>query len=71
MAVRYLVCPQCGIMRFQVKNDNGDSALVMITREFEVVQVNPDEDLTGYDLNFFYCLGCSWKGGISKLKKFL
>lgn len=71
MAVKYLVCPQCGIIRFQVKNSAGASVVVQVTRDFEVVAVNPDESLEGFDLNFLYCLGCSWKGSISKLKKYI
>lgn len=71
MVVRYLVCPQCGIIRFLVKNNDGESVVVQVTREFEVVAVNPDESLEGFNLDFFYCLGCSWKGSRNKLKKFL
>ncbi len=71
MAVKYLVCPQCGIIRFQVKNAAGASIVVQVTREFEVIPVNPEDNLDGFDLTFFYCLGCSWKGSIHKLKKYL
>jgi len=71
MAIRYLVCPQCGIIRFLVKNQKGDSVVVQVTRDFEVVQVNPDDHLEGFNLDFLYCLGCSWKGNIKSLKKYL
>lgn len=71
MAIKYLVCPQCGIMRFQVKNEAGGSVLVQVTREFEIVPVNPGDSLEGFNLDILHCLGCSWKGSIGKLKKFL
>ena len=71
MAIKYLVCAQCGIIRFLVKNSAGESIVVQVTREFEVIPVNPGENLDGFDLTFFYCLGCSWKGNIHKLKKYL
>lgn len=71
MAIKYLVCPQCGIMRFQVKNEAGASIVVQVTREFEVIPVNAGDNLDGFDLAFFYCLGCSWKGSINRLKKFI
>jgi hypothetical protein len=71
MATKYLVCPQCGIIRFYVKNDDGTCVVVQVTRDFEVVPVNAGDSLDGFDLNYLYCLGCSWKGSVSKLKKFL
>ncbi len=71
MAERYLVCPQCGIIRFQIKNDSGESMLVQITRELEIVPVNKHESLDGFNLEVLYCLGCSWKGSIRSLKKYL
>lgn len=58
-------------MRFQVKNQAGDSVVVQVTREFEVVPVNAGESLDGFDLEYLYCLGCSWKGSIRSLKKYL
>lgn len=69
--MRYLVCPQCGIMRFQVKNDEGASVVVQVTREFEIIPVNPADSLKGLNLEILYCLGCSWKGSVKKLKRFL
>jgi hypothetical protein len=71
MVVRYLVCPQCGIIRFHVKDATGQAAVVQVTRDFEVVAVNPGESLDGFDLEYLYCLGCSWKGSIRQLKRFL
>jgi len=69
--MRFLVCPQCGIIRFHVKNKNGEAIVVQVTREFEIIPVNPGESLDGFDLDYFYCLGCSWKGSAKRLKRFL
>jgi hypothetical protein len=71
MAVRYLVCPQCGIIRFQVKNGSGQSVVVQVTRDFEIIPVNSEDSLEGFNLDLLYCLGCSWKGSIKSLKKYL
>ena len=70
MAIRYLVCPQCGTMRFQVKNDHGGSVVVQVTREFEIVPVNAGENLGGFNLDLLHCLGCSWKGSVRELKRY-
>jgi hypothetical protein len=71
MTIRYLVCPQCGIMRFQVKDDSGRSVVVQVTRELVIVPVNSDDSLEGFNLGSLYCLGCSWKGSAKNLKRFL
>lgn len=71
METRYLVCPQCGIIRFQVKNKAGESVVVQVTRDLELVPISPDTDLEGFDLDVLYCLGCSWKGSKNKLLKYL
>lgn len=69
--VRYLVCPQCGSMRFQVKNEEGEMVVVQVTTAFEIIPVNSGESLSGFNLDLLYCLGCSWKGSVKKLKRFL
>ena len=71
MAIRYLVCPQCGTIRFQVKNDEGGSVVVQVTREFEVIPVSAGESLEGFHTDLLYCLGCSWKGSIKELKRYV
>lgn len=60
--MKKLLCPQCKIQRFRVKNDKGDSVVVTITEKFEIVPIHPEESLEGFDLDVVYCLGCSWKG---------
>ena len=69
--MRFLVCPQCGIMRFMVKNGRGEGVVVQVTRDFELVPVNQGESLEGFNLDYLYCLGCSWKGTKNKLVRFL
>ncbi len=69
--MRFLVCPQCGIIRFMVKNDRGESVVVQVTRDFEIIPVNQDESLDGFNLDYLFCLGCSWKGSKKKLVRFL
>ncbi len=69
--MRFLVCPQCGIDRFYVLNDQNERLLVKVTREYQIVTINPDEKTDGFDLDTLYCLGCSWKGSKSRLVKYL
>jgi hypothetical protein len=68
--MKKLVCPQCKIYRFRVKNDKGDSVLVNVIENFEIVPVNNDDSLDGFDLETIYCLGCSWSGSPKKLNKY-
>jgi hypothetical protein len=66
--MRNLQCPQCEIHRFYVKNELDENRLVTIDQQFDVIPVNPDESLDGFDLTMLYCLGCSWKGSPKSLK---
>jgi len=66
--MKKLSCPQCDIHRFFVKNEQGESRLVNVTDQYEVVAVKEDETLDGFDLTMLYCLGCSWKGSPKSLK---
>jgi len=68
--MRKLVCPQCKIYRFRVKNDKGESVLVNVMENFEIVPVNDNDSLEGFDLKTIYCLGCSWSGSPKKLNKY-
>lgn len=65
-----MVCPQCKIKRFSVKNDIGDSIVVTVNDTFEIVPLHPEESLEGYQLDVLYCLGCSWSGSSKKLSKY-
>lgn len=61
------ICPQCKIRRFRVRNENGDSVVVTVTEDNQIVPVHTEESLEGFDLDVLYCLGCSWKGSAKKL----
>ncbi|MDD3080341.1 MAG: hypothetical protein PHH37_14740 [Paludibacter sp.] len=65
--MRKLNCPQCKINRFRVRNKNGDSIVVTVNENLEVVPIYPEMSLEGYDLEVLYCLGCSWQGSPEKL----
>ena len=64
---RNKLCPQCKIRRFQVKNDEGRSVVVMVSENNEIIPIHDDESLEGFDLTVLYCLGCSWKGSVKSL----
>lgn len=61
------ICPQCKIRRFRVKDEKGNSVVVTVTDDNQIVPVHPEESLEGFDLEILYCLGCSWKGSVKKL----
>lgn len=65
--MKKLNCPQCKINRFRVKNENGESVVVTVTAEHEIVPLHPEVSLEGFDLEVLYCLGCSWKGRAQSL----
>lgn len=56
------LCPQCKIHRFRVKNEKGDSVVVVVNEKFEIIPIHPEVSLEGLDIETLYCLGCSWKG---------
>jgi hypothetical protein len=69
--MKFLVCPQCGVSNFFVKNKQGERLNVKVTREFEIVLVDTTKSLVGYNLDEIFCLGCSWHGKKKELKKYL
>lgn len=50
-----------------MRNANGDSVVVNVNENFEVVPIHPEESLEGFDLSIVYCLGCSWSGSPKSL----
>ncbi len=68
--MRYLLCPQCGIRRFHVKDAQGNKCLVQVTTDYVVVPVNENDSLEGFDTTILYCLGCSWSGSPKSLKRY-
>ena len=69
--MRYLVCPQCGIRRFAIRNDQGGQVVVQVNQEHQVVSVQDGTNLEGFNSELLFCLGCSWKGTVRELKKYL
>lgn len=67
---RFLNCPQCGINNFYVKDNQGNRLLVKVDSDFQIIPVNNNETLDGFDLDEMYCLGCSWHDPIDKLIKY-
>lgn len=65
-----MLCPQCKVGVFCVKNTAGDRLTVYVTEQGEVVPKYPDASLDGYDLSEVYCLGCSWHGSSKRLVKY-
>jgi len=61
------LCPQCKIHRFRIKNEAGDSIVVTVNENKEVIPIYPDQSIEGYDTQVLYCLGCSWKGSPGSL----
>lgn len=68
---KFLVCPQCGIDRFYILDSSGKRLLVKVNRNLEIIPLNPDEKLDGFDTETLHCLGCSWKGSKNKLVKYV
>lgn len=67
--MRRLKCPQCEISRFYVKNAANETCLVEVNETYEIVPVHPDFSLENFNLDWLYCLGCSWQGSPKKLRK--
>jgi hypothetical protein len=67
--MKKLLCPQCKIGRFQVKNENGESVVVVVNEQHEIIPLHEGTSLEGFDLTVLYCLGCSWKGSDKRLSK--
>lgn len=65
--MKKLLCPQCKIARFNVKNEFGDAVVVTVYENFELEPIHPDQSLDGFNLDIICCLGCSWKGSPKSL----
>lgn len=68
--MRKMLCPQCKIASFYVKNEKGDRLLVYVTAEGEVTPKRPEDSTEGFDLSEVYCLGCSWHGSPKRLVRY-
>lgn len=69
MTMRKLLCPQCKVPVFYVKNGQGDRLPVYITDEGQVVPRVEGESLMGFNLDTVYCMGCSWSGSPRQLAR--
>jgi len=65
-----MVCPQCGVAIFYVKNEKGERLNVKVTGKMEIVLVDKTKSLKGFNIEELFCLGCSWHGKLSELKKY-
>jgi len=68
--MKFMVCPQCGISNFFIKNDKGEKLNVKVSRELEIIPNDKLKSLDGFDQSIVFCLGCSWYGKSSQLKKY-
>lgn len=68
--MKFMVCSQCGIAYFYVKNKQGEWLNIKVTRKFVIIPVDESKSLEGFNLNELFCLGCSWHGEINELKKY-
>jgi len=68
---RFLVCPKCGVRRFFLKNSKSERLVVNISDNHEIIPINESQKIEGFDTDTLYCLGCSWKGTVKQLIKYL
>ncbi|MBI9053531.1 MAG: hypothetical protein JEY96_06915 [Bacteroidales bacterium] len=68
--MKFMVCPQCGILNFFIKNDKGERLNVKVTRELLIIPIDESKSLEGFDQSIVFCLGCSWYGNVNQLKKY-
>lgn len=66
--MKNLLCPQCEIHRFHIKNKSGEFMVVTVNENYEIVPINIEDSLEDYDLTIIYCLGCSWQGSPKSLR---
>ncbi len=63
-----LLCPQCKIGRFCLKDEAGERLVVTVGKDSIIRPVHAEQSLEGFDVSVLYCLGCSWKGTIRNLQ---
>lgn len=68
--MKKMLCPQCKVGVFCVKNAEGNRLPVYVTDQGEVVPKHPSDSLQGYNLDEVYCLGCSWHGSPKRLVRY-
>ena len=60
--MRKMLCPQCKVPSFYVKNGAGERLLVYVLENGSVTPKYPNDSIEGYDMSEVFCLGCSWHG---------
>lgn len=68
--MKKLICPQCKVGVFCVKDTQGNRLAVYVSDKGEIVPKDGVSSLEGYDLSEVYCLGCSWHGSPKRLVKY-
>jgi len=72
MKKRYLLCPQCGAHRFFVKDKNGEHIYFHVDWDRTPFATRESgADLAGRDFRVVHSTGCSWKGSLQGLVKYL
>jgi hypothetical protein len=71
MAIKHLLCPQCGIHRLFVRNTEGRDVFFHVNPDGAPFPTEQSKaDLAGLDFSEIRCVGCSWKGPIRKLVRY-
>lgn len=70
LQMEYLFCPQCGIRKFALRNNAGNSIIVNVNRSLQIIPIKETESADAYNLYLLFCLGFSWQGNKEELKKF-
>ncbi len=66
----YLECPQCRARGFYGDNNKNERVYFSVNYEKKAVNTNGrDYNLDGVIDDEFFCVSCSWKGRVNKLKK--
>lgn len=72
MKQRYLLCPQCGTHRFFVKDENGEHVYFHVDwNKVPFPTENSAADLSCTAFSVIHSTGCSWKGSLNGLVKYL
>lgn len=68
--MKKMLCPQCKVGIFCVKDAQGNRLPVYVSGEGKIVPKDATASLEGYDLSEVWCLGCSWHGSPKRLVKY-
>ncbi len=66
--IRYLVCPQCGSDKLYLETEDG---MVFIKIDWQYQVYHKDQITDVYSCDTLYCQGCSFKGSIRHLVKYI